>query len=62
MKWNKIVFYLRWFDFEGRGRKDARISDGRVLKSEMFTNKVFQAQSTGKKTKENKNPEIARMS
>lgn len=49
MKWYKIVFYLRWFDFEGRGRKDARISDGRVLKSEMFTNKVFQAQSTGKK-------------
>lgn len=30
-------------------RKDARICDGRVLKSEMFTNKFFQAQSTGKK-------------
>lgn len=48
MKWYIIVFYLRWFHFEGRGRKDARISDGRVLKSGMFTNKAFQAQSTGK--------------
>lgn len=39
MEQNSIL--SEWFDFEGRGRKDARISDGRVLKSEMFTNKVF---------------------